>query len=172
MTERFETERLFAERIGPGHEPEFQRLHTDPDVARTIGGVLAPDALREAFDRSVAHWEQHGFGPWMFFAQDDGRFVGRGFVRWAEIDGQRCCELGYALLPAEWGRGFATELAREMVRIAFDEVGVDEVVAIAIETNVASMRVMEKVGLRYSHDCEYKTLPVRLFRRRRDRPSG
>ena len=74
------------------------------------------------------------------------------------------CELGYAFLPAEWGRGFATETARAMVRIAFDDVGVGEVVAVAVETNDPSMNVMRKIGMTYSHDCVYKTLPVRYFR--------
>ena len=164
MNETFETERLRAERIGRHHGPEFHRLHRDPDVARTIGGVLSDEALAEAFEKSLEHWDEHGFGPWMFYALEDGRFIGRGFVRWAEIDGARVCELGYAFLPAEWGRGFATETARAMVRIAFGDVGVDEVVAVAVETNDPSMNVMRKIGMTYSHDCVYKTLPVRYFR--------
>jgi len=167
MNETFETERLVAERIELRHEPEFHRLHTDPDVAKTIGGVLSPEALRDALSKALEHWDEHGFGPWMFRTRDDGRFVGRGFVRWNEIDGVETCELGYALLPFAWGRGYATEMARAMVRIAFEDVGVDEVVAVALETNVASLRVMQKAGLAYSHDCVHEELPVRLFRARR-----
>ena len=58
-------------------------------------------------------------------------------------------ELGYRLKASAWGRGYATEGARALVRKGFDELGVRRVWAETMAVNRASRRVMEKVGLRY-----------------------
>jgi RimJ/RimL family protein N-acetyltransferase len=57
--------------------------------------------------------------------------------------------LGYRLRKASWGRGFATEGVRALIRRAFSEMGVRRVVAHTYETNVASRRVMEKAGMSF-----------------------
>ncbi len=56
-------------------------------------------------------------------------------------------ELGYRLFPAVWGRGYATEGARALVRLAFTELGVERVVGTTMTVNAASRRVLDKAGL-------------------------
>jgi [ribosomal protein S5]-alanine N-acetyltransferase len=57
-------------------------------------------------------------------------------------------EVGYRFLKEHWGHGYATESAQASIDFAFDEVGLDRIVAVALETNIASRRVLEKCGLR------------------------
>jgi RimJ/RimL family protein N-acetyltransferase len=57
-------------------------------------------------------------------------------------------ELGYRLYPAFWGRGLATEGTRALIRLAFEHLDVDRVVATMMADNIGSWRVMEKCGLR------------------------
>src|ERR687895_670485 len=58
-------------------------------------------------------------------------------------------EVGYRFLREHWGRGYATEAARAAIRFAFDEMGLDRLVAVTLPTNRASRRVMEKCGLSF-----------------------
>jgi RimJ/RimL family protein N-acetyltransferase len=57
-------------------------------------------------------------------------------------------ELGYGLRKPSWGRGYASEIAQALVRRAFGEMGIDRLVASVTVANVASVRVLEKAGLR------------------------
>jgi [ribosomal protein S5]-alanine N-acetyltransferase len=66
--------------------------------------------------------------------------------------------------PAYWGRGFATEMTVAVVQYAFDELGVAEVSAMLQPDNTASMRVLEKSGLRRKPDFVYLGAPAALFR--------
>jgi RimJ/RimL family protein N-acetyltransferase len=72
----------------------------------------------------------------------DYRFVAQAGYREGDLD------LGYRLTRSAWGRGYATEGSRALVRKAFMELGARRVVATALVANGASTRVMEKVGLR------------------------
>jgi RimJ/RimL family protein N-acetyltransferase len=83
---------------------------------------------------------------------DSGEFVGWFFLRPEEADGvvsEKELELGYRLLPRFWGQGFATEVSRQLLRRAFDDLGADGVYATATTDHVASQRVMQKLGMRF-----------------------
>lgn len=58
--------------------------------------------------------------------------------------------LGYRLRASAWGHGYATEGARALVRRAFTELGVSQIVATTMAVNIASRRVLEKAGLTYT----------------------
>ncbi len=87
----------------------------------------------------------------------DGRVVGDVMVKvedgWAQREvGERArgvqAELGWALDPAFGGRGYASEAVREVLRVCFEELGLRRVTANAFAGNVASIRLMERVGMR------------------------
>jgi RimJ/RimL family protein N-acetyltransferase len=72
-------------------------------------------------------------------------------VHWADADGDTSMVgLGYRLRQDAWGRGYATEGARALVRRAFAELGVTEVVATTMAVNTGSRAVLAKAGLRYA----------------------
>jgi RimJ/RimL family protein N-acetyltransferase len=68
-------------------------------------------------------------------------------------------ELGYRLRPDAWGHGFATEGAAALLADALSRPDVTRVYAHALDSNAASLRVMEKIGMRYAGPWEYKGLP-------------
>jgi len=63
------------------------------------------------------------------------------------LEGGPEVEVGYRFLKGHWGRGYATESARAAIGYGFDEIGLERIVAVALESNVASRRVLEKCGL-------------------------
>jgi ribosomal-protein-alanine N-acetyltransferase len=143
---------------------DLTRMHGDPRGMATLGGVRSPAETREWLGRHLEHWQRYGFGLWMAHERESGRFAGRGGSHHVIIDERDEIEVGYSLLAEFWGRGLATELACESIRVAFTMLNLDELVCFTLTTNRASQRVMQKAGFRYERDMVYKDLPHVLYR--------
>ena len=74
-------------------------------------------------------------------------------------------ELMYALSFAAWGRGYATEIGRELLRVARDDLGCAEIVADTVPHNERSRRVMERLGFAYERDIWHDDHPMVLYRK-------
>jgi len=88
-----------------------------------------------------------GFGFWAAIEKATGDFLGWFHFRPPEGAGPEVAELGYRLRKSAWGKGYATEASRALIRKGFTELGVQRVVASTYQDNLASRRVMEKAGL-------------------------
>jgi RimJ/RimL family protein N-acetyltransferase len=78
--------------------------------------------------------------------------VGRGGLSRACIEGRERLEIGWALHQRFWGHGYATEIGRAGLAVAFDELGAEEVISYTEARNTRSRAVMERLGFHYSHD--------------------
>ena len=76
---------------------------------------------------------------------DSGEIIGAAGLQ--HLEGGPEVEVGYRFLRTHWGRGYATESARASLAFGFEELGLDRIVAVALETNVASRRVLEKCDM-------------------------
>jgi RimJ/RimL family protein N-acetyltransferase len=108
-----------------------------PSLSRAETAV----ALRR-YDR---HWQEHGFGLLAVDDLETGALVGRSGVQYHR-QWPRDPEVGWGLDPDWWGRGLATEAGAACVRWAFEELGRARLVSICTPENVASRRVMAKLG--------------------------
>jgi ribosomal-protein-alanine N-acetyltransferase len=160
----FRTDRLIAERLRLEDLDELRRMHHDPRVMATLGGLRSDAQTQQFLRENLRHWDRHGYGLWMFRANADGRFVGRGGLRHAHVGGNDEVELAYALMAAFWGIGLATEMAEAIVTVAFEPLGVENIVAFTLTTNQASRRVMEKVGCKFERHIVHAGLPHVLYR--------
>jgi RimJ/RimL family protein N-acetyltransferase len=139
-------------------------MYSDPRVMATLGGLRSEAATRNFLEAGLLHWAEHGFGLWVLFDAADGSFLGRAGLRHVHVGGGDEVELLYALMPGSWNRGLATEASRALLRIAFETLGLEDVVSFTLPMNVASRRVMEKSGFRYERDIVYAELPHVLYR--------
>jgi RimJ/RimL family protein N-acetyltransferase len=166
---RLETERLVCERLRAEHAAELRTLMRDPRVARTLWPrpELPSDAeLAGSLAAKVDHWERHGFGMWLLRDRSTGAMVGRGGLQYTFVSGIDAVEVGWAIVPERWGQGLATELALACVEVAFEDLGLLEIVAFALPDNIASRRVMEKAGLSFEREIVHAGLPHVLYRSR------
>lgn len=137
------TARLRCERFTLQHVDELAVLDTDPAVQATIfGKICGRDETAERVRRRVAYWADHGYGDYVV-RLPDGEFVGTVGVFPTSRPG--AIAIGYALRPAHWGRGYATELC-SAITAAIAPLHEGEIVATVLEQNVASRRVLEKSG--------------------------
>lgn len=158
------TARLRLEVPVPADLDDLVRLWQDPAVTATLGGSRPPDVVQGLLEAIIAHRAAHGWGWWILRDRATAAFVGYGGIRHAIFDGQPEIELGYALLRPAWGRGLATELAGEAVRLAIDDLRLGSVVAITTPANTASRRVMEKAGMRFERDILHAGVLHLLYR--------
>lgn len=164
--------RLAGERISDKHVKEILRLHSDPEVMKTLsadGNILSEDKTREGMGRSCRHWEENGFGLWVFRERKTGRFIGRAGLLKYEIDAEAVIGLAYAVLSESWGRGYATEMSRMCLDVAFLPLGFDRVSTWALPANLASQRVMQKLGFEYQREFTFSGLLHRYYELTRDR---
>lgn len=93
------------------------------------------------------------FGYWMIETIEDQDFV--GWVALKKLDQTDQIELGYRLLEEHWGKGYAVEAASELLNYAFLTLNLKEVAAIALEENVRSLKVLEKLGMKYQKKARF-----------------
>ena len=168
-----ETSRLRGEPLTAAHLPGLFRLFQDTRVTPTLTATGKPlsDADVENMTQTAAdHWGKHGWGPWAFLDKETGAFVGRGGLRACVIEGHDAVEVGYALLPAYWGRGLATEMAHKSVDVAFSTLNLPDLACFTLTHNFASQRVMQKVGFVFDKPITYANLPHLLYRQ--SNPNG
>ena len=161
---RLLTERLALREFAREDVDDLVALDGDPRVMRYIGdGSVGTRALCEAgIERVLARYaEDTGLGIWHATRRDDGRFV--GWVSLKPCGDSADIEVGYRLMHDAWGHGFATELARAMIRRGFGEVGLDRIIGVTHPENLASQRVLVKAGLRDEGWGRYYGRDLRLF---------
>lgn len=154
---RYRTARLTLRRWSEADLTSFARLNADTSVMEFMPRVLErseSDALVVQFE---AHFAAHGFGPWAIELSESASLLGVvGLSRPTFTAGfTPCVELSYRLSRESWGHGYATEAAREVCRIGFDDFGLSEIVAFTVPFNLRSRRVMERLGMRHDHGADF-----------------
>lgn len=141
------TERLTLRRFTAADLDLLLSLHSDPEVTRYVGGNLSPAQceimLRE---RILDYYEScPGFGIWVTVERATGERVGMHLLN--HIRGEPLIQVGYLLLRAYWGRGFATEMAARVLHYGFVDLGLPQIAGITEKAHIASQHVLLKVGL-------------------------
>jgi RimJ/RimL family protein N-acetyltransferase len=136
-------------------------MNADPRVMEFMPARLTEeesDALVERFER---HFDEHGFGLMAAELRESGEFVGFVGLSVPGFDAafMPAVEIGWRLAAEYWGRGLATEAAREVLRYGFEEVALENLVSFTVPGNVRSRRVMEKIGLGLVGEFEHPGLP-------------
>ena len=143
--------------LGLLNEPSFHELIGDKG-ARDLEG-----ARKYLQDGPMASYEQHGFGLFMTTLRDGDVPIGMcGLLQRDNLDHP---DVGFAFKPEFWGRGYATEAAAAVMDWGRREKGLDKIVAVTMQKNVASAAVLERIGLRFERliDLFEDEPPSRLF---------
>ena len=159
----------------------FAALNADPAVMEHFPATLTRDESDAVAARVRAFMAEHGFGWWAVEVPGEAPFIGFiGLWRPAfETHFTPCVEVGWRLARAYWGRGYATEGAREALRFGFKDLGLAEIVSFTATPNLRSQAVMRRLGMTRdpADDFDHPRLadghPLRrhvLYRGRRERP--
>ncbi len=158
------TERLLLRGWRDEDRDAFAAMNADPEVMRHFHDTLTREQSDTMLDRMQTAMESQGWGLWALERLDTGDLI--GFTGLAvpthDLPFNPCVEVGWRLARPAWGHGFATEAAREALRVGFDEVGLAEVVSLTSVGNTPSRAVMERIGMTRdpAGDFEHPAVPV------------
>lgn len=150
----FETERLVLRTFRREDLEPAVAMNLDPEVMRYLGGPQAAEVTEARMLDANAAVRAGGTAMQAVERRDDGAFVGMvglSVVPWYPDQ----LQLGWRLRPEHHGRGYATEAAERWLAHGFEDVGREEIHAMADVPNRASIAVMERLGLHWVHDADH-----------------
>jgi len=128
----------------------FFQLNSDPEVLRFVPDkalLNVAQARQILIDHPIADYRKYGFGSGACILKATGENIGFAGLKYLEELGE--VDVAYRLMPAHWGRGLASEAAIASVRFGFEVLGLKRIIGLVMAENKASIRVLEKAGLRY-----------------------
>ncbi len=145
-----ETDRLRLRKLSTDDAEFILRLLNEPSFIQNIGdkGVRTIDeACSYILNGPIASYETFGFGLWLVETKESGTPMGMcGLLK---RDALEDVDIGYALVPEFWSRGYALESASAVLSYASKTLGLKRVVAITDPDNKGSIRLLEKMGFRF-----------------------
>ena len=145
-----ETPRLRLRTFTPEDAPFYLALINEPSWIANIGdrNIHTVDAARAALEAGpIAQFREHGYSFYIIERRSDGVAMGMGgMIRRDSLPGP---DIGYAMLPAYWGQGYAYEAAAAVVRHARHTLRIPTLYGITSPRNQASINLLNKLGLRF-----------------------
>ena len=146
-----ETERLILRPWAETDRAAWMAMMADPDIGYWLGGVLDAEAAGAAFGRTRAYIDETSFGMWAIERRGDGAVIGSAGLRRIPPGREQpmggCVEIGWRLVRAAWGAGYASEAAAAALAWGFANLDVAEIVSFTAASNVRSEAVMRRIGL-------------------------
>lgn len=156
-----QTERLLLRAVRVGDAEALYAIFGDPETNRynPHGPYPSPEHARMTLAGWTEEWERHGFGRWAVADKEEpNRIIGFGGLNYSDYGGQDRLNLGYRFTPSAWGRGLASEMARQALRCAFDCLAAPAVFAKVRPANLPSIRVLLRQG--FSHHGSLRDIPA------------
>lgn len=161
-----ETERLVLRRLSTDDAEFILELLNQPSFLRYIGDKEvrnSADAVRYIQTGPVASYERFGFGLYLVELKENGESIGMcGLLK---RDSLPDVDVGFAFLPSYWSQGYAFESASAVLNYGREVLGLRRIVAITSPDNDASIKLLEKIGLRFERMIKLSSdqPEVRLF---------
>jgi len=154
MGVKIETERLILREFLT-EDAEAVLAFSSSDEVNTYTGDKSIHSIEEI--RSIitdvwfSDYGTHGYGRWAVIYKPDNKLIGFAGLKYLpELDET---DIGYRFLPEYWGKGIASEAAREVLQYGFETLQLKRVIGIAAPENIGSWKVLEKIGLTfYQHE--------------------
>lgn len=145
-----ETERLIIRPFTESDVPDVFAMRSDKEIMRYIRTPHKDIAETKKWVTMLSsRWDKDGIGFCSLIEKETGKFIGWCGL-WQLVENGEI-EVGYAIAKSHWGRGLASEAAESFLKYGFERLNLDKIVALAREENVASRRVMEKLGMAFGY---------------------
>ncbi len=143
----FSSDRLVARELSPADAADLYALNADIEVIKYTGDQpfrSVSDA--RGFLENYRDYELYGCGRWALNRKEDGAFIG-----WCglKMHDEYWVDLGFRLMRKYWGQGYASEAAAASLAVGFEELKLSQVIGRAASENSSSLRVLEKIGMRF-----------------------
>lgn len=150
-----ETQRLGLRPFELGDAGALYALNADPKVIRYTGDPpFESESKALAFLQGYAHYQQYGYGRWAVILKETSAFIGWCGLKYSPALNET--DLGFRFFRAQWSQGYATEAANACLFYGHQALGLPHIVGRAMCDNQASIRVLEKLGMRFQKTIDFE----------------
>lgn len=164
-----QTPRLILRELTLADATDFFELNLNPNVIKYTGDKSFHSVQEaENFLINYKDYERNGYGRWAVILKESGEFLG-----WCGLksDGSET-DIGFRFFEQHWNKGYATESATACIDYGFNQLGLNEIVGRARKENIASTKVLEKIGLKFEKELEFGLHTGVLYRIRKQRKNS
>ena len=142
-----ETERLILRLMNEDDAEALLKIFSDPVAMRYFGVVFDRARMDEWVRSNLEHERQHGLSLLSVTLKDDGEVIGDCGLETDQIEGRTIVGIGFDFRRSYWGKGYATEAARAVLKYGFTRFEFDSISGWIDPENAPSQRVAEKIGM-------------------------
>ncbi|WNB92790.1 GNAT family N-acetyltransferase [Bacillus sp. NEB1478] len=160
-----ETTRLVFNPYTNDDFPFFASLWADKDVVQYIGKgtTRTIEEARKSFNDWLLPGYKDGRGLFLITLKETNQPIGHAGIVTQIIDGKKEYEIGYWLSKNHWGKGYASEAAAYFHQYAINTLGFHRVICLIQERNTRSIKVAEKLGMKFEKTTSFNAIPVQVF---------
>lgn len=155
MKQILETNRLLLRELTPDDAANFYNLNLNPNVIKYTGNSAFKN-IEEAreFLKNYQDYAQNGYGRRAVIKKDTNKFIGWCGLKFREIGNET--DIGFRFFEEEWNKGYATESAIACINYGFEKLNLKRIVGRAMKENTGSIKVHEKIGLKYEQNVDFE----------------
>ena len=163
MKEVVATERLILREFSLEDAQDFYELNLDEEVMKYTADAVFR-TIEESADliRNYKEYDKTGFGRWTVVLKETNEVLGWCGLKYIQSVDE--VDLGYRLKRKYWNRGYATEACKASIEIGFNQYNIDLIAGRTMTDNMASRRVLEKIGMTYWKDFDFEEHPGVYYR--------
>ncbi len=148
MTPIIETDRLILREFSINDYKDVYEFGSNIEIQRFTGDVVI-NSLESAKELIKNVWfedyKNYGYGRWATIYKPENKIIGFAGLKYLHEINET--DIGFRFLPNYWGKGLASEASREIIKYGFEKLGIERIVGIALPENIASCKVLERIGL-------------------------
>lgn len=155
MNQILETSRCYLRQLTIDDATHFYELNSNPEVIKYTGdnAFESIDAARQ-FLQNYNPYQKYGYGRWAVIDKKTNEFLGWCGLKYSPELNET--DLGFRFFKKYWNQGYATETAKACLEYGFNQLHLTKIVGRAMEANVASVKVLEKIGMTFVMKCEFE----------------
>ncbi|MBI1924331.1 GNAT family N-acetyltransferase [Candidatus Poribacteria bacterium] len=149
--EILETKRLILRELILKDIDDLYTLYSDPKVMKFIGTgrPYSYEETEEVLELHLLDYEGYGFGLWAAIFKANQHMIGRCGLEPTETEDGIVGDIAWLFAKEYWGQGLGTECGIALVEHGFEKLGLQRITATAHPDNIASIRIMQKIGMTY-----------------------
>lgn len=159
----FQTPRLFLRQFTEADAPLILELNSDPEIVKYLHEptLKTVDHAAQVLKDIILPQYDNGLGRWAIHVKENNEFIGWCGLKYRpELDE---IDLGYRLMQKAWGKGYATETAQQTLEYGFKTLNIKLITGRAHIENIASIKVLEKIGMNFIGEAVVDDCPVRTY---------
>lgn len=155
MNKILETSRCYLRELTVDDAADFFLLNEDEEVIKYTGDKAFRN-LEEAqnFLKNYSQYQHYGYGRWAVIDKANGEFLGWCGLKYSPELNET--DIGFRFFKKYWNQGYATETAKACLDYGFEKLQLPKIVGRAMEANLASVKVLEKIGMKFSGKSQFE----------------